>query len=481
MSDPRPPASCSRGRLDPGAPASRRPPVALPAVVLAVALGLGAAPPVAAAAPGARPSEEPHYRFGIEAKVHYRDSDLARFPSPFPFAPIELPPGQPRAFMETVDAGGHFETSAVILRFDAQFSEMWGAGVKVDVIDRYDRNPTSSDSEVDLDELWIRFGKETEPGFLPDEGWGFHVKLGKLPKFERQDDRHLESYGLVSTAFNRMEDVGLELGSDIGRHLYFRSSITAGNPVFIRDPNALAGDNGTPIFESGVPNPVSELKTGLPILYDADIDDLGFDNPEVGLGIGARFGGDAVSVDGLVWTYERELAAEAGINGTFYGGDLDLLRGPGDAFPPPGLEDGTKREVGANLWLYAGGFALFGQYVDSELGGLDRTGWEAEASWRLELPLFWAIGEGQVLPAITPAIRYSKLDPDFEVHPQFPAPSIIWDWEKIDYGLRVALYRLIDLTVEYQDNTFVRRGVEESNDELLVTLRIGWERERPSP
>ena len=33
-----------------------------------------------------------------------------------------------------------------------------------------------------------------------------------MPKFERQNDRHLESYGLVSTAFNRFEDFGVEAG-----------------------------------------------------------------------------------------------------------------------------------------------------------------------------------------------------------------------------------------------------------------------------
>src|ERR1043165_72269 len=77
------------------------------------------------------------------------------------------------------------------------------------MIDLYDRNPTSTDHKVDVDEAWIRFGPESDRGRLPAHSRGY-LKVGKMPKFERQDDRHLESYGLVSTAFNRMEDTGAE-------------------------------------------------------------------------------------------------------------------------------------------------------------------------------------------------------------------------------------------------------------------------------
>ena len=56
------------------------------------------------------------------------------------------------------------------------------------------------------------------------------------------------------------------------------------------------------------------------------------------------------------------------LNGSFYGGDLDLLRGPENQFPFP-LTSDDKREVGGNLWLYLGGASLFAQYVDQDLGG----------------------------------------------------------------------------------------------------------------
>ena len=50
--------------------------------------------------------EEPRYRFGFEVKGHWRDSEAARFPSPFPFTPEMIPLGQTRVFMETVEEGG---------------------------------------------------------------------------------------------------------------------------------------------------------------------------------------------------------------------------------------------------------------------------------------------------------------------------------------------------------------------------------------
>ena len=426
--------------------------------------------------------DKSRYEVGIELKAHYRDSDDTRFPIPLELPPSLLPPGQDQAFMETVDPGTHGEVSFVTLWAKAQFSRNISGKIKVDIIDLSDRNPTGEDREVDVDEAWLRFGQETEPGNLAG-GWGSYVKVGKFPKFERQDDRHLESYGLISTAFNRLEDVGAELGIDLGKHFYVKASFTQGNPLFFRDPNFLAGDNGTDQIEviDGVPTLIqrAENGTGFPIFYDADIDidEINFDNPETGLGLGVRLGDEDGyrAADFMLWAYRRDLAAEVDIGNSFYGGDLDLLRGPSNAIPLP-ITDGQKEEFGANLWLYLGGFSFFGQYVDQDLAGLDRTGFEAEVAWSFDLPLFWAIGGRQVLPWLAPAIRYSELDPDFTAEGPYPAPSVFWDWEKIDLGLRVGLYDDMDLTLEYQDNTFVRLGQDESNDEFLATLRIGFDR-----
>ncbi len=401
----------------------------------------------------------------FEVKANVRESEAAMFPSPF-FA-------DPPQFMETVNEGTHFELSNASITLGVEWSELLSGRIKVDFIDLYDRNPTSTDNRVDVDEAWIRFGRETTPGQMP-EGSGFYARIGKFGKTERQNDRHLESYGLAATAFNRFEDQGIQIGGDLGRHVYLFASATQGNPLFFSDPNSLAGDNGTEeVLILGNLNP--SLKTGFPILYDAEVEDLDVDGDlELGAGLGFRFGDDdgVRMIDILLWSYHRDLADTVKLNGTLYGGDLDLLLGPANSFPLP-VTDDNKEEAGINIWAYWEGFSFFGQYVDQEIAGMQRTGYEAEVAWRFELPLVWATGGGQQLfPYIAPALRYSKLEPEFAGgSPKYPAPSVRWDWEKIDIGIRVGITETVDLTLEFQDNTFVRAGRDESNDEYLMTLR----------
>ena len=86
---------------------------------------------------------------GFELRGGYRDSDLNRFESPFPFDPSMLPLGETKGFLETVDAGSHAEVSVIRLALDAAYGRWFGAGLRVDVIDLYDRNPTSEDRKVD--------------------------------------------------------------------------------------------------------------------------------------------------------------------------------------------------------------------------------------------------------------------------------------------------------------------------------------------
>lgn len=440
-------------------------------VVLSLCL---AAPLGAQEAEEAAPEEmslRPRLDFGFEAKANFRNSDGNRFPVRFPFRPDQLPPGQTQGFEETVSEGSHFEVSTVSLFVDAVWGDGLAAHGKIDFIDLYDRNPTSTDKKVDVDEAWVRFGVETDPATLAPRT-GVYLKVGKFPKFERQDDRHLESYGLVSTAFNRFEDAGAELGVSLGRHVYGKFTATQGNPVFLRDPNALAGDNGTNDLLRANPDP--ELKSGVVLLYDAEIEDLDTDGDlELGAGLGVRFGDESGrnALDVLAWGYRRKLADTVELEGTFYGGDLDLLDGP-NGLTPLAVTGDEKEEFGGNVWLYLGGFSFFGQYVDQDLAGLGRTGLEGELSWRFDLPLVWAVDDRQLFTFIAPAVRYSKLDNDFRSHPLSPAPSLAWDWEKLDYGLRLGVFTGIDVTVEYADNTFILgSGAERDNNELLSTLR----------
>jgi hypothetical protein len=361
-----------------------------------------------------------------------------------------------------------------VLQWDVEIGRGFASRLKLDVEDLYDRNPTSNDYEFDVDEAWVRFGTETPTATLA-ERWGGYARLGKLGRFERQNDRHLESYGLVSTAFNRFEDVGLETGADLGRHFYVKASLTQGNPVFLRDPNALAGDNGTPgLLERPA---VRELNSGIVILYDAEIewDEIDFEHPETAFGLGLRFanadGSRAVEV--LAFANERELADTVTLHGSFYGGDLDLLDGPFFDPRPFPVTSRDKEELGGNLWLYLGGFTLFGQVVDQDIGGLGRVGYEGEASYRFDLPLGAAVRGKQLFPFVQPAVRYSELDPDFRAPVGSPSPSFAWPWEKWDYGLRLGLVGRSDLTVEYARNRFILgSGREAENDEWLLTLRL---------
>lgn len=429
------------------------------------ALGLAALSAFVAAASTAA---ETHWL--LEIRGRWRSSDDALFEVRFPFSPDMIPAGQNGVFLRTVDPGDAAEVTAVTLQLEHEWSRL-AFGLKVDTVDLDDRNPTSSANEVDIDELWLRVGAEPEPAALPERP-GFYLKLGKFPGFERQDDRHLESYGLSTTAFNRLEDVGVEVGVDLGRHLYVKASYTQGNPLFMRDPNALAGDNGTPAFT--LPNPRPELNSGIVIPYDADVHEVDFEHPELAAGAGARFADLTGSrgIEILAWKTERDLADSVEIDGSFYGGDLDLLRGPLNAFSFP-LTSDRKREVGVDLWLYWEGFSLFAQVVDQDLGGLERSAFEAELAWRFDNPPFWSAGDRQILPSWAPAVRYSRLDPEFAAPALTPTPSFAWDWEKWDYGLRLELVGRSDLTVEYSANTFtLASGTEVDLDELLATLRV---------
>ena len=437
------------------------------AVLIMLCLGV----PLAAQEEEEEPSLKPKLEFGLEAKAHYRDSDLNRFPVPFPFPPTFLPPGQTQGFEETVNAGSHVEISVVTLFLDATWGDGIAAHGKIDFIDLYDRNPTSSDKKTDVDEAWVRFGIDPAPATLAPR-WGAYLKIGKMPKFERQDDRHLESYGLVSTAFNRFEDTGAELGLNLGRHVYVKATATQGNPLFMRDPNALAGDHGTPAMRQDFPDP--ELKSGIVMLYDAEVEDLDVDGDlELGGGLGVRFADEAGvnGVDVLAWTYRRTLADTVELEGTFYGGDLDLLNGPFDAFPYATRGD-EKTETGANVWVYVGGLSFFVQYVDQEIAGLPRTGLEGELAWRFELPLWLSIGDRQLFTYVAPAVRYSELDNDFRNPRQTPTPSFAWDWNKLDAGVRIGIIPGADLTVEYADHEFtLGSGAKRDNNEFLTTFR----------
>jgi hypothetical protein len=113
---------------------------------------------------------------------------------------------------------------------------------------------------------------------------------------------------------------------------------------------------------------------------------------------------------------------------------------------------------------------MFLQYVDEEAASLPRKGVSLELGYNFVLG---DRGDPRALfTVIQPAVRYSKLDDDFFAT-GFPAPSVFWDWTKVDLGARVTILQNIDLTIEYAFHDMViPSGATVDHDEFLTTLRF---------
>jgi hypothetical protein len=408
--------------------------------------------------------------FKLETKVNYRHSELNQFPVNFPFAANQLPPGQPKAFVETVNPGSHAEVSNIALLWDWTLTDAWAIKSKIDFVDLYEKNPTSSDYDVSLDQFIVRYGTRHTQGELPRHT-SYYAQVGKFSKFERQEDRHLESYGLSGTAFSRVEDSGIETGLDFTSGIYTKLTYTTGNPLFMRDVNALAGDNG--LDKTPPINNDPELKTGIPILYDAEVETFDLSkNPETGIGLGYRWlnetGSNRVNI--LLYGYQRDLADTVELHGTFYGGDLDLLD-LSEVIPNTRLPvtNTKKKEAGVNIWWYVGNFSLFAQGVNQDIAGLKRDGWELELSYALKPSANFT--KFTYITQFSPVVRASELKNDFVGPAIFPSPSFWWNWKKYDIGFNTDFGKDFRLTFEYAFNKFERKKVIEENNEFLMTLR----------
>ncbi len=406
------------------------------------------------------------FRLKGEVKLHFRDSQDIRL-KVGAMQGVDL-------FEQTVDPGSSFEVSTVNLIGEGDLTEGLKAKVEIHFIDLYNRNPTSTADEVRVREAWLRFGKRID-GLKAFDGTSFYVQAGKAPRFAKQLTRRLESYGLWGTAVNRFEEIGVEVGGSLGKVLYWRAAGANGNPVFMRDPNALAGDNGTPDRVDLERLDESPYNSGFPILYDAQANDTHLGGRfQVGGGLGFRVVSDdgKKGIDVLGWLYRRELADHVAIEGTIYGGDLDML----DEVPPgPGWTDGNdKTEAGVNVEARWERFSLFGQYVHQDIAGLVRSGYEVEAGYRFPLNGLFAVGDQPWFNWIQPAVRISRIENDFSAPAGMLAKSFAWDWTKFDFGFRTGIVRNVDLTVEYARHDMRTKAKVVHPDELLVTLRAGF-------
>ena len=89
----------------------------------------------------------------------------------------------------------------------------------------------------------------------------------------------------------------------------------------------------------------------------------------------------------------------------------------------------------------------------------------------------FAIGKGPTVrgealfQGIQPVARLSALQNDFKGPPTFPAPSIWWNWVKLDYGVRIAFAKSVDVTIEHAKHNIVAPR-KLNLGETLATLRI---------
>ena len=418
------------------------------------------------------------FKSRLEVRANYRDSHEERVALKFKFPLSFLPVGQTVGFEETVDAGHHLELSVAQLQLDAGYGRWFAARAKVHVQDKYRRNPTSEDKKFDADELWLQVGQRPEFLDLPT-GTSFFLLAGKAPKMERQPTRLLESYGLAATAFNRFEDVMAMVGGSVGRHVYWRFQASSGNPFYFRDPNALAGDNGIKLLLTDHPDP--RLKSGFPILYNAETEGytIKTDNLQLGEGLGYRWqrADQNGGVDVIAFHYRRNLADRQQLTGTFYGADIDLLDGPADAAGNPiaslPIHGRVKDERGARLYAEYYGGTLIAQYTKQAAAGLGRKGYEVEGGYKLPWSFGPSIRGESLVQYIQPAVRWSALQNDFRAaaNKSYVAPSVWWPWTKIDYGVRVGLAKGVDVTAEYsKHNVGTPRKLD--LNEMLVTLRV---------
>ena len=444
------------------------------ALMLAIALPATAAAqdpsPAPATAPSPPSEPEPFHLWG-EIKTNARHSPFLetrvftpRGPGPFQFIPT--------GYQRTPDAGTALELQNVSLGAEGDLGLGVAAKAEIHVLDLYNRNPTSLDDRIFVRQAWIRFGHKAEALRFAYESRLF-VLAGMAPRFSKPTVRALESYGMWLTAVGRFEMPQLQAGGALGRRAYWRAQIGKGNPLYYRDTNVLAGDNGTRV-STLTPSPTYE--TGFPIFYDAKADDLNTHGQlEWGAGLGFRHvrpePAHGLEVDLLGWYFRRKLADAVVLPGTSDLGDLELLRGHG--YPIP-FEGRDKSEAGLNIAARYGRWRLDAQIERQDIAKLVRRGFDAELSALIHLPGLFLVGETPIGNWIRPVLRVSIIDNLFDAPITYPALSVDWDWRKYDVGVRMGLLRDVDLTVEFSRHDMIVPTVGTLHpDEFLVTLRVG--------
>ena len=360
--------------------------------------------------------------------MNVRTSRAIEFPLAVVGAPFPV-------VLETVSPHTSAEISNIELVAEGDLTPDILARVVLHFLDLYNRNPTSTPTASSCARPVLRFGTKWE-ALKEMPGTTVYLGLGKAPRFSKQ----------IHAAARKLRPVGHgrePLRGDGGRSgrlvraacLLARERDGRHARSIFRDPNALAGDNGTPERTVGSTVPVV-YGSGIPILYDTMETDVNFSGRfQLGGGVGLRFNWGESRRDGvdlLGWYFRRDLAPYVALRGTFYSGDLEVLEGFNNPLPFHGTE---KYEYGVNLEARFGPVHLFGQGVKQSIAGLEREGYEVEASVRIALPGLFASGDQSVVNWIEPAVRVSYIDNLFDLPAGFVAPSFGWDWRNHDFRL----------------------------------------------
>ncbi|MEO8359816.1 MAG: hypothetical protein ABI672_07280 [Vicinamibacteria bacterium] len=403
------------------------------------------------------------FHFGGEIKVGFRWSQAQT-------SNIFNGKNTPIGLMKTPDAGRSIEIQHLGLQGEGAITPGVFAKFEVRFLDTYNRNPTSTDATVFLRQAFVRFGEKAEP-LDGSRDSRLYVLAGMAPRFTKQMSRHFESYGLLGTAIGRFEQPQLQVGGSFGSHWYVRAMIGSGNPLFLRDTNALAGDN----LSEGVADARATYGTGFPILYDAKVTDVNVGGHlETGAGLGARILGDEKNaLDVLGWYFQRRLSQTARVRGSDYPGELAIFQGAG--FPIPNSGD-RRHEWGVNIQAKADDFNVFGQWMSQDIAGVSRHGIEAEGTWTLQLPGLFLVGESIFGNWVQASFRVSWIHNDFLAPLAYPRLAIQWPWKKYDFGLRFGMVRNVDLTAEYTFHQVFRTATLPNLPmrEFVLTLRTGF-------
>jgi hypothetical protein len=296
---------------------------------------------------------------------------------------------------------GQFQLDKARLRIDAHLTRDLDGVLKLN----------AKESNARIKEAYLRWEN------LPLDS---RLRIGLMPRFWRPS-RLTESYPLPGTAYWRDRTLGIEW-----KWKY--------NPIF----GHLAVYNGLPLGE----RPIGE-DDSFPILQD-DFNNLDFNQNKdlaAGLGFDQDWGGWG-RTDLLLFGSVGKISSEDQdfLMHTFYPVPL-----PGtmsiDGYPDTEDDDRTRLGVsGRYRWR---GLRLFGQYIDSEDGALDRDGWYTEASYKFSIP------EWKYFHSLRPLLRYSELNVDTQPNPFQP---LSWDREQWTLALISEVHDNVILKAEYNWN-----------------------------